>query len=116
MCLFSFNLCGIRSRTCDPRVTSPTGWIILGYKIFYVLTFLANFQLIVAMNPFPCGCPLAVITKSQKQISGPLLDRIDICIEVPRVDYEKLSNDHLARVTYNPTPGMYLTSQIRLQL
>jgi magnesium chelatase family protein len=37
----------------------------------------------------------AVATKYQKRISGPLLDRIDIHIEVPRVDYEKLSGDRL---------------------
>ncbi len=35
------------------------------------------------------------MTKYQKRISGPLLDRIDIHIEVPRVDYEKLSADRL---------------------
>jgi len=36
-----------------------------------------------------------VITRYQKRISGPMLDRIDIHIEVPRVDYEKLSDDRL---------------------
>jgi magnesium chelatase family protein len=35
------------------------------------------------------------MTKYQKRISGPLLDRIDIHIEVPRVDYEKLSTDRI---------------------
>jgi magnesium chelatase family protein len=35
------------------------------------------------------------VTKYQKRISGPLLDRIDIHIEVPRVDYDKLSSDRL---------------------
>ena len=69
------------------------------------LTFSANFQLIAAMNPCPCGfygdsqkpctCAQAVVTKYQKRISGPLLDRIDIHIEVPRVDYEKLSGDRV---------------------
>jgi len=69
------------------------------------LTFSANFQLIAAMNPCPCGyygdalkpctCAHAVVTKYQKRISGPMLDRIDIHIEVPRVDYEKLSSDRL---------------------
>ncbi len=69
------------------------------------LTFSANFQLIAAMNPCPCGyygdtmkpctCAPAVVTKYQKRISGPLLDRIDIHIEVPRVDYQKLSSDRL---------------------
>ncbi|MEW6406667.1 MAG: ATP-binding protein, partial [Chloroflexota bacterium] len=37
----------------------------------------------------------SAVTKYQKRISGPLLDRIDIHIEVPHVDYEKLSNDRL---------------------
>jgi len=69
------------------------------------LTFSANFQLVAAMNPCPCGyygdtqkpctCATPVVTKYQKRISGPMLDRIDIHIEVPRVDYEKLSNDRL---------------------
>ena len=36
-----------------------------------------------------------MVTKYQKRISGPLLDRIDIHIEVPRVDYEKLSGDRV---------------------
>jgi magnesium chelatase family protein len=56
------------------------------------------------VHPCPCGyfgdtqkacCASAVVTKHQKRISGPLLDRIDIHIEVPRVDYEKLSSDRL---------------------
>jgi magnesium chelatase family protein len=69
------------------------------------LTFPANFQLIAAMNPCPCGyagdpvkpctCSSTLVTKYQKRISGPLLDRIDIHIEVPRVEYEKLSDQRL---------------------
>ena len=69
------------------------------------LTFPANFQLIGAMNPCPCGfygdpvrpctCSPGIVTKYQKRISGPLLDRIDIHIEVPRVEYEKLSDQRL---------------------
>jgi len=69
------------------------------------LTFPANFQLIAAMNPCPCGyygdpvkectCSNSMITRYQKRISGPMMDRIDIHIEVPRVDYEKLSDDRL---------------------
>ncbi|MFN8461724.1 MAG: ATP-binding protein [Anaerolineales bacterium] len=43
----------------------------------------------------PCTCAASVVTKYQKRISGPLLDRIDIHIEVPRVDYEKLSGDRV---------------------
>ena len=69
------------------------------------LTFPANFQLIAAMNPCPCGyqgdavractCSPASVSRYQKRISGPLLDRIDIHIEVPRVEYEKLSDDRM---------------------
>lgn len=69
------------------------------------LTFPANFQLVAAMNPCPCGyygdpshpctCSPSSITKYQKRISGPLLDRIDIHIQVPRVEYQKLSDDRL---------------------
>lgn len=46
-----------------------------------------------------CGCVPAVVTKYQKRISGPLLDRIDIHIEVPRVDNEKLSGDRLGETS-----------------
>ena len=46
-----------------------------------------------------CGCVPAVVTKYQKRISGPLLDRIDIHIEVPRVDYEKLSGGRLGETS-----------------
>lgn len=69
------------------------------------LTFPANFQLVAAMNPCPCGwygdnqhectCTLANITRYQKRISGPLLDRIDIHVEVPKVAYEKLTDQRL---------------------
>ncbi len=69
------------------------------------LTFSANFQLIAAMNPCPCGyfgdalkpcsCAPSTVTKYQKRISGPMLDRIDIHVDVPRVNYDKLSDDRL---------------------
>ena len=57
------------------------------------------------MNPCPCGyygdperectCSAQMITRYQKRISGPMMDRIDIHCEVPRVDYDKLSSDQL---------------------
>lgn len=69
------------------------------------LTFPANFQLIAAMNPCPCGyygdpikpctCSLGIIQKYQHRISGPMLDRFDIQIEVQRVEYDKLSHNRL---------------------
>ena len=67
------------------------------------LTFPANFMLVAAMNPCPCGyygdpvkectCSPALVTRYQKRISGPLLDRVDIHAEVPRVEYEKLTGE-----------------------
>ena len=47
----------------------------------------------------PAPAAQAMVTKYQKRISGPLLDRIDIHIEVPRVDYEKLSGDRVGETS-----------------
>jgi magnesium chelatase family protein len=62
----------------------------------------ANFILIAAMNPCPCGylghptrecsCSSVSISRYQKRISGPLLDRIDIRMDVPQIEYEKLAD------------------------
>jgi magnesium chelatase family protein len=64
------------------------------------LRFPANFMLIAAMNPCPCGffgdstrecrCTPGIIQRYLSKISGPLLDRIDIHIEVPAVPYKEL--------------------------
>ncbi len=64
------------------------------------LTFPANFQLVGAMNPCPCGfstdpqrectCSPTEVGRYLKQISGPLLDRIDIHIEVPRLTSDEV--------------------------
>jgi magnesium chelatase family protein len=69
------------------------------------VTFPANFMLVGAMNPCPCGyygdpvkpctCSPMLVSRYQKRISGPLLDRIDIFVEVPRIDYEKLADDRM---------------------
>ncbi len=66
------------------------------------VTFPANFMLIAAMNPCQCGfygdptkhcsCSESAVTRYRHRISGPLLDRMDIFVEVPRVDYEKLAD------------------------
>jgi magnesium chelatase family protein len=65
------------------------------------VTYPANFMLIAAQNPCPCGyygdpthacsCSNAMVTRYQKRISGPMMDRIDIHVEVPRVEFEKLT-------------------------
>ncbi len=67
------------------------------------LSFPANFMLVAAMNPCPCGffgdatrecrCTPGIIQRYLGKISGPLLDRIDIHIEVPAVPYKELRSD-----------------------
>ena len=67
------------------------------------VTFPAKVMLVGAMNPCPCGyhgdptrecsCSPGTVARYQKRLSGPLLDRIDVHVEVPRVAYEKLSGD-----------------------
>jgi magnesium chelatase family protein len=67
------------------------------------VTFPASFMLVGAMNPCPCGyygdpfkeckCSSGEISRYHKRISGPLLDRVDIFVDVPHIDYEKLTED-----------------------
>lgn len=67
------------------------------------ITLPANFLLIGAMNPCPCGyygdthrpctCTPTMITRYQSRLSGPLLDRIDLHLDVPRVDHDKLMSN-----------------------
>ena len=70
------------------------------------IIFPAKFTLLASMNPCPCGfygstdqdctCTPNEILRYQKKISGPLLDRIDLYIDVPKVKYEKLISKDLA--------------------
>lgn len=67
------------------------------------IRFPARFLLVAAQNPCPCGyymdpnkpctCSPTQIIKYQKKVSGPLLDRIDLHIDVPRLAYDKLTGD-----------------------
>ena len=64
------------------------------------VTYPASFSLIAAMNPCPCGfrgsslracrCDFGVVARYLARLSGPLLDRFDLHIEVPHVDYQTL--------------------------
>lgn len=66
------------------------------------LTFPSNFMLIAAMNPCPCGyfgdpkrdcrCSPRQIENYRRRISGPLLDRIDLHVEVPLIDFKALTS------------------------
>jgi magnesium chelatase family protein len=67
------------------------------------LSFPSRFMMVAAMNPCPCGyygdpkrecrCSPPKIEKYRQRISGPLLDRIDIHVEVPLVEYRELASD-----------------------
>ena len=65
--------------------------------------FPAKFMLVAAQNPCPCGfagdpekacvCPPTQLLRYQKKISGPLLDRIDLHVQVPRLSFEKIEGN-----------------------
>ena len=67
------------------------------------VTFPARFLMVAAMNPCPCGfygdsvrtcsCPEAAVSRYQRRVSGPLLDRLDLFVDVPRVDYQELTGE-----------------------
>lgn len=67
------------------------------------LTYPCSVMLIAAMNPCPCGyyghptkrctCSAAAISRYLRKVSGPLLDRLDLHIEVPPVNFDDLSSD-----------------------
>lgn len=69
------------------------------------VTFPAQFMLVAAMNPCPCGfygdlkrecrCSSSMVQKYRQRISGPLLDRIDLHVEVPLVDYKALTSNEV---------------------
>ncbi len=68
----------------------------------FAVDFPANFMLIASMNPCPCGyynhpdkecvCPPGAVQRYLNKISGPLLDRIDLHVEVTPVSFEKIAN------------------------
>jgi magnesium chelatase family protein len=103
------------------------------------LDFPANFMLIASMNPCPCGfynhpekectCPPGAVQKYLNKISGPLLDRIDLHVEVTPVSFSELSavskSEPSAKIRerviqareiqaerYKETPGVYANAQM----
>ncbi len=104
------------------------------------LDFPANFMLIASMNPCPCGfynhpekectCPPGTVQKYLNKISGPLLDRIDLHVEVTPVAFNELSNNsnrgessadirqrvikarEIQTERYKDQPGMYANAQM----
>lgn len=69
-------------------------------------TFPADFMLVAAQNPCPCGyygdpertcsCPPVTLDRYAKRVSGPILDRIDLRIDIPRTTYADLSGSSKA--------------------
>jgi len=67
------------------------------------ITFPSEFMLVAAMNPCPCGyfgdlkrecrCSAVQVQRYRQRISGPLLDRIDLHIDVPSVDYREIASE-----------------------
>lgn len=72
----------------------------------FTVDYPSSFMLIASMNPCPCGyynhpekeciCPPGMVQKYLSKISGPLLDRIDLHVEVTPVNFTELSSDRLA--------------------
>jgi magnesium chelatase family protein len=69
------------------------------------MTFPADFILVAAMNPCPCGnfgskkkciCNALTINKYNRKISGPIMDRIDLCIEIPEIEHKILNEINLS--------------------
>lgn len=76
------------------------GWVSVS-RVKGAVKFPARFTLVAAMNPCPCGwygdsrrqcsCTLSRIIQYKKKISGPILDRIDLVLEVPRIPFDTLT-------------------------
>jgi len=89
------------------------------------VTFPANFMLAAAMNPCACGyygdpfkeckCSAGEISRYQKRISGPLLDRIDVFVDAPHIDYEKLTEDRPAETSEKVRERIKTTHEIQLE-
>ncbi len=71
-------------------------------RAMYSVTYPSAFMLVVAMNPCPCGCltdphrqchcSVGQIHRYRNKISGPLMDRIDMHVDVPALSYDELAN------------------------
>jgi magnesium chelatase family protein len=89
------------------------------------ITYPATFMLLSAMNPCPCGyfgdtrhqctCSPGQIHRYRHKVSGPLLDRIDIHIEVPAVPYKELSGDYSGERSEEIRKRIALARDIQLE-
>lgn len=89
------------------------------------ITYPASFMLVSAMNPCPCGylgdpkhsctCTAGQIQRYRRKISGPLLDRIDIHVEVPAVPYKDLSTDDTGESSRDISRRVVATRKLQLE-
>lgn len=89
------------------------------------ICFPANFQLIAAMNPCPCGyafhqdnrcqCSADAIKRYKNRISGPLLDRIDLHIEVPPLSAQELQQQQPGESSANVRERVLIAHQQQIQ-
>jgi len=100
------------------------GYVIVS-RVNGSIKFPSKFMLVCAMNPCPCGfltdpkkechCTPPRIQKYLSKISGPLLDRIDIHIEVPPVRYKELSDDTPGEKSESIRGRVECSSKIQLE-
>ena len=78
-------------------------------RLNYTVTYPCNFMLVASMNPCPCGyygygdkckCSNNAIRRYLSKVSGPILDRIDIQVEVSGVDFECFTSDEIEESSY----------------
>jgi magnesium chelatase family protein len=89
------------------------------------ITYPASFMLVAAMNPCPCGfwgdprhqctCTPGQIHRYRHRVSGPLLDRIDIHIDVPAVPYKELSNEYTGEKSADTRKRVIAARDIQLE-
>ncbi len=88
-------------------------------------TFPANIILVASMNPCPCGyrgdlmractCSEQVVRKYQQKMSGPMLDRFDIQLDVQRVDFDKLTDNRRGELSANIQARIELAREVQRQ-
>jgi len=89
------------------------------------ITYPASIMLVCAMNPCPCGylgdpkhqctCSPSQIHRYKQKVSGPLLDRIDIHVEVPAVPYKELSDDYCGETSENIRKKVQGAKEIQIE-
>lgn len=96
-------------------------------RVQATLTFPATFILVSAENPCPCGffgetdgvhecsCRIGDIERYHKKISGPLLDRIDIQIHVPRLEYKEMKADNRAECSADIRKRVISARELQLE-